>query len=119
MGAERERLEREHGKLSERLWQLVTAALERDHRPLCMHHAFALAVVAWNLPFFEHAVREQMASETPYDCFPLFMDLYMTRLANFRDDPRLIIQHELVESAPGEYTPILVWVIGDLFVFEH
>ncbi len=119
VGDERQRLEREHGPLSERLWQLVGPVLERANRPLCPQHAFSLAVIAWNLPFFEHSVREQVAYETPFEYFDVFMELYLARLSTFHADPRLIVQHELVETATGEFMPVLIWVVGDLSMFNR
>ena len=108
--AARETINREHGKMCDKLWAFVTPYLNRADNLLDVHQTFALAVSAWNLPFVPHAERERIVCEADAEEVGLLLEMYMRRVSEFADDPRLVLDYRLTELESGEFVPMVLWV---------
>jgi hypothetical protein len=108
----RRQLERRFGPLAARLWELTEPHLDPSRSSLDVQRVFALAVTAWNLPFLDSREREALIRNTPTLDSLLLFDLYVRRLKEYPDDPRLVLEHDLVEIGAGTFSPLVRWAEG-------
>jgi hypothetical protein len=108
----RRALERRFGSLAARVWEFAEPHLDTAAQSFDVQRIFKLAVAAWNLPFLDSAQRTAIAREVPSEDALLLFDLYVRRLKEYPDDPRMILAHDLVELGAGTFSPLLSWAEG-------
>ncbi len=110
LAAARATLDRQHGRMCDSLFAFAAPYLSAPPSGLSIHETFALAVSAWNLPFVPYEQRERIVREARAEEVALLLEMYMRRVRGFGGDPRLILEHRLIELASGEYVPMVIWV---------
>jgi hypothetical protein len=108
----RRAIERRFGSLAQQIWEFAEPHLEPSGRSFEVQRVFSLAVAAWNLPFLDTARRNEVVRDTPAADSLLLFDLYVRRLKEYPDDPRVILEHDLLELGAGAFSPLVRWAEG-------
>ncbi len=112
LASHRRALDRRFGPLAARLWEFAEPHLDTAGQSFEVQRVFALAVAAWNLPFLDPAQRTEIVRDVPSRDSLVLFDLYVRRLKEYPDDPRMILEHDLIEVGAGTFSPLLRWAEG-------
>lgn len=112
LASRRRAFERRFGSLASRLWEFAEPHLDPSGQSFEVQRVFALAVAAWNLPFLDVARRNEIVQGASAADSLLLFDLYVRRLKEYPDDPRMVIGHDLIELGAGTFSPLVTWAEG-------